>query len=80
MSSASPFVKGAILISTSCSASNLHAPRESIPDGFGVVGPVILGGIGAFFVGKETAGKNLRYDDYLDLRALRELDKEGAFK
>ena len=31
-------------------------------------------------LGKETAGKNLRYEDYVDLRALRELDKEGAFK
>ena len=31
-------------------------------------------------LGKEAAGKTLRYDDYVDLRALRELDKEGAFK
>jgi ABC-type nitrate/sulfonate/bicarbonate transport system substrate-binding protein len=31
-------------------------------------------------LGKETAGKNLKYEDYVDLRALRELDKEGAFK
>jgi len=25
-------------------------------------------------------GKNLKFDDYVDMRALRELDKEGAFK
>lgn len=31
-------------------------------------------------LGKESAGKNLRFDDYVDLRALRELDKEGFFK
>jgi NitT/TauT family transport system substrate-binding protein len=31
-------------------------------------------------LGKDAAGKNLRFEDYVDLRALRELDKEGAFK
>ena len=31
-------------------------------------------------LGKEAAGKNLKFDDYVDMRALRELDKEGAFK
>jgi ABC-type nitrate/sulfonate/bicarbonate transport system substrate-binding protein len=31
-------------------------------------------------LGKEAAGKNLKFEDYVDLRALRELDKEGAFK
>jgi ABC-type nitrate/sulfonate/bicarbonate transport system substrate-binding protein len=29
---------------------------------------------------KETAGKNLRFEDYVDLRALSELEKEGFFK
>jgi NitT/TauT family transport system substrate-binding protein len=31
-------------------------------------------------LGKDAAGKNLRFEDYVDLRALRELDKEGIFK
>jgi ABC-type nitrate/sulfonate/bicarbonate transport system substrate-binding protein len=31
-------------------------------------------------LGKEAAGKNLRFDDYVDMRALRELEKEGFFK
>ena len=31
-------------------------------------------------LGKETAGKNLRFEDYVDMRALRELEKEGFFK
>ena len=31
-------------------------------------------------LGKDAAGKNLKFDDYVDMRALRELDKEGAFK
>lgn len=31
-------------------------------------------------LGKDAAGKNLKFEDYVDLRALRELDKEGAFK
>jgi ABC-type nitrate/sulfonate/bicarbonate transport system substrate-binding protein len=31
-------------------------------------------------LGKEAGGKNLKFDDYVDLRALRELDKEGVFK
>ncbi len=31
-------------------------------------------------LGKEAAGKNLKFEDYVDMRALRELDKEGAFK
>jgi NitT/TauT family transport system substrate-binding protein len=29
---------------------------------------------------KEAAGKNLRFEDYVDMRALRELEKEGFFK
>lgn len=29
---------------------------------------------------KETKGKNFKYEDFIDLRALRELEKEGAFK
>jgi len=31
-------------------------------------------------LGKDAAGKNLKFEDYVDLRALRELDKEGTFK
>jgi NitT/TauT family transport system substrate-binding protein len=31
-------------------------------------------------LGKETKGKNLKYEDYIDMRALRELEKEGFFK
>jgi NitT/TauT family transport system substrate-binding protein len=31
-------------------------------------------------LGKEAKSKNLRYDDYVDMRALRELEKEGFFK
>jgi hypothetical protein len=31
-------------------------------------------------LGKDAAGKNLKFDDYVDMRALRELDKERAFK
>jgi hypothetical protein len=31
-------------------------------------------------LGKDAAGKNLRFEDYVDLRALRELEKEGFFK
>jgi len=31
-------------------------------------------------LGRDAAGKNLKFEDYVDLRALRELDKEGAFK
>lgn len=31
-------------------------------------------------VGKEAKGKNLKYEDFIDLRALRELEKEGAFR
>jgi NitT/TauT family transport system substrate-binding protein len=31
-------------------------------------------------LGKEAAGKNLRFEDYVDMRALRELEKEGFFK
>jgi len=31
-------------------------------------------------LGKDAVGKNLKFEDYVDLRALRELDKEGAFK
>jgi hypothetical protein len=31
-------------------------------------------------LGKDTAGKNLRFEDYVDLRALSELEKEGCFK
>jgi len=31
-------------------------------------------------LGKDAAGKTLKFEDYVDLRALRELDKEGAFK
>jgi NitT/TauT family transport system substrate-binding protein len=31
-------------------------------------------------LGKEAAGKTLKFEDYVDLRALRELDKEGVFK
>ena len=31
-------------------------------------------------LGKDVVGKNLKFEDYVDLRALRELDKEGAFK
>ena len=30
--------------------------------------------------GKEAKGKNLKFDDYVDMRALRELEKEGFFK
>lgn len=29
---------------------------------------------------KEATGKNLKFDDYVDMRVLRELDKEGALK
>jgi hypothetical protein len=28
----------------------------------------------------EVKGKTLKYEDFVDLRALRELEKEGAFK
>ena len=31
-------------------------------------------------LGKDAVGKNLKFEDYVDLRALRELDKEGVFK
>lgn len=31
-------------------------------------------------LGKEAKGKNLKFEDFVDLRALRELEKEGAFK
>jgi ABC-type nitrate/sulfonate/bicarbonate transport system substrate-binding protein len=31
-------------------------------------------------LGKEAGGKNLKFEDYVDMRALRELDKEGVFK
>ena len=31
-------------------------------------------------LGKEAKGKNLKFDDYVDMRALRELEKEGFFK
>lgn len=31
-------------------------------------------------LGKDAAGKDLKFEDCVDLRALRELDKEGAFK
>ena len=31
-------------------------------------------------IGKEAKGKNLKFDDYVDMRALRELEKEGFFK
>jgi len=31
-------------------------------------------------LGKEAKSKNLRYEDYVDMRALRELEKEGFFK
>jgi ABC-type nitrate/sulfonate/bicarbonate transport system substrate-binding protein len=31
-------------------------------------------------LGKEVKGKNLKFEDYVDMRALRELDKEGFFK
>ena len=35
---------------------------------------------GEMELGKDAAGKNLKFDDYVDMRVLRELDKEGAFK
>jgi NitT/TauT family transport system substrate-binding protein len=31
-------------------------------------------------LGKDAAGKTLKFEDYVDMRALRELDKEGIFK
>jgi NitT/TauT family transport system substrate-binding protein len=31
-------------------------------------------------LGKEAKGKSLKFEDYVDLRALRELEKEGFFK
>jgi NitT/TauT family transport system substrate-binding protein len=31
-------------------------------------------------IGKEAKGKTFRYDDFVDMRALRELEKEGYFK
>jgi NitT/TauT family transport system substrate-binding protein len=31
-------------------------------------------------LGKETKGKNFKFDDYVDMRALWELEKEGFFK
>jgi NitT/TauT family transport system substrate-binding protein len=31
-------------------------------------------------LGKEAKNKNLKFDDYVDLRALKELEKEGFFK
>ena len=31
-------------------------------------------------LGKEAKGKNLKFDDYVDMRPLRELEKEGFFK
>jgi NitT/TauT family transport system substrate-binding protein len=31
-------------------------------------------------IGKETQGKTFKFDDFVDLRALRELEKEGFFK
>jgi len=31
-------------------------------------------------IGKEAKGKTFRYDDFVDMRALRELQKEGFFK
>jgi hypothetical protein len=31
-------------------------------------------------LGKEAKGKNFKFEDFIDLRALRELEKEGAFK
>jgi ABC-type nitrate/sulfonate/bicarbonate transport system substrate-binding protein len=31
-------------------------------------------------IGKEAKGKTIKFDDFVDLRALRELEKEGFFK
>jgi hypothetical protein len=31
-------------------------------------------------LGKEAKGKSWKFDDFVDLRALRELEKEGFFK
>jgi len=31
-------------------------------------------------LGKEAAGKNLKFEDYVDMRALREVEKEGVFR
>jgi hypothetical protein len=31
-------------------------------------------------LGKDAAGKHLKFEDYVDPRALKELDKEGTFK
>lgn len=31
-------------------------------------------------LGSEVKGKTLKFEDFVDLRALRELEKEGAFK
>ena len=31
-------------------------------------------------IGKEAKGKTLKFEDFVDMRALTELDKEGFFK
>ena len=31
-------------------------------------------------IGKEAKGKTIKFDDFVDMRALRELEKEGFFK
>jgi hypothetical protein len=41
-----------------------------------------LGGIETVLdeLGKEAKGKTWKFEDFVDLRALRELEKEGLFK
>jgi hypothetical protein len=31
-------------------------------------------------IGKEAKGKTLKFEDFVDMRVLRELEKEGFFK